>query len=275
MFQKVWPNKNSIIDLYTWWKDKAESIALSNVWLAGFILVPFHIWQEQNLRHFEGQGNLSSTVMRLIKFDLRDASSFMHCKIRSFQDLRIAREIGVSFPNAQSNHIIEILWRKPENIWTKLNIDGCSLGNRGHSSAAGIFRNYQGHPTGSFSHYLGISTNFLAEFSAFFIGVQMARGKKIQFLWIECDVEVVVTSIKNGNTLWKFKQNWFGVVSDLQAITWKITHSYREVNTIADLLAKRIAFTQVSHFWVESPIFVHHEIEWDLQERSRFRFVHS
>ncbi|XP_043687535.1 uncharacterized protein LOC122638750 [Telopea speciosissima] len=171
-------------ELLVWWKEKADSSALAKVWLAGFILVPFHIWSERNRRRFEGSCNRSGSVLRLLKLDLRDASTLMKCFIKSMQDLVLARDIGASFPIAQARRIIEVQWRKPEENWMKLNTDGCSIGNLGHSSAAGILRNCQGHPKGSFAQYLGVSTNFTAKFSTFFLGVQMAREKGIQKLWI-------------------------------------------------------------------------------------------
>ncbi|XP_043699939.1 uncharacterized protein LOC122650603 [Telopea speciosissima] len=182
-------------------------------------------------------------------------------KITPYQDLE-----------AQANEIIEVLWKKPSFDWVKLNIDGCSLGNPGHSSAAGIFRNSQGQPEGSYAEYLGIATNHTAEFTAFFIGVQMACDMHVRRLWIECDAEIVVAAIKNGNIPWKFKQAWLGMANYLQGIRWEITHNYREANTVADLIAKKCASTHTSQRWGIAPPYVHYEIEWDLQERSRFRF---
>ncbi|XP_043693114.1 uncharacterized protein LOC122643564 [Telopea speciosissima] len=178
--------------------------------MAGLILVPYQIWNERNRRRFEGQGKNSIVIQHLIKVELRDASSLMKCLIKSVQDLLIAHQIGTNFPYTQANRIIEIRWRKPNVNWVKLNIDGCSMGNPGHSSAAGIYRNSQGQPIGSFAQYLGITTNHYAKFSAFFIGVQKAKEKNINHLWIECDAEVIVAAVKKENIPWKFKQAWLG-----------------------------------------------------------------
>ncbi|XP_043701064.1 uncharacterized protein LOC122651645 [Telopea speciosissima] len=139
----------------------------------------------------------------------------------------------------KDRRIREVQWRKPDEHWMKLNIDGYSIGNPGNSSAVGILRNYEGEPKGSFAQFLGVSTNFIAEILTFFLGVKMAKEKGIQRLWIESDAQAVVTSIRSSKILWLFKQSWLEVAGYLKDIRWTITHSYKEANAVADILVKR------------------------------------
>ncbi|XP_043700215.1 uncharacterized protein LOC122650919 [Telopea speciosissima] len=72
--------------------------------------------------------------------------------------------------------------------WSKLNIDGSSLGNPSATGAGGIFRDHLGALVRCFASYQGVGTNYMAEMAAFMVGLNEACGLGIEKLWIESDL---------------------------------------------------------------------------------------
>ncbi|XP_042505696.1 uncharacterized protein LOC122082303 [Macadamia integrifolia] len=205
--------------------------------------------------------------------DIKDLSFLVPVHIKSMADLLISKKFDIhSSTRAASNHILELTWEAPlRGVW-KLNIDGCSIGNSGSSCTGGILHSAT-FQMGCYAIYEGIGTNFMAEFAAFFHGIHRASLKEITNLWIECDSQAVVSCIKRQNIPWCFLQIWWYYKGYLDSITWTISHCYQEINTIADKLAKHAAISRTSKIWNASPSFINYELDWDLQHRSRFRFM--
>ncbi|XP_042484881.1 uncharacterized protein LOC122065141, partial [Macadamia integrifolia] len=126
----------------------------------------------------------------------------------------------------------------------KLNIDACSLGNSGRSGTWGIFCDHRGNHILSFLSGLGVTTNFVAEFEAFFMGIRITKEQSWLKLWVECDSHAMAICIKKCTIPWFFQQQWRSLKAYLDTITWSIAHCYREANNIANNLAKHTALAQ-------------------------------
>ncbi|ERN14092.1 hypothetical protein AMTR_s00021p00233570 [Amborella trichopoda] len=78
-------------------------------------------------------------------------------------DLQILRTFDIPAGRSRPKILVEIIWRKPAEGWFKLNVDGCELGNPGHSRG---------------------------------VGIEIAKEKGVERLWIECDLIAVIEAIK-------------------------------------------------------------------------------
>ncbi|XP_027171858.1 uncharacterized protein LOC113771481 [Coffea eugenioides] len=120
----------------------------------------------------------------------------------------------------------------------KLNTDGCSLGNPGVSGGGGVLRDSSGAFLFGFSVPFGELTCLQAEIKALVVGVQQCRLRGFSRIRVEVDSLVLVNLL-----LRRFRCPWL-VRSDLetllaiQGLEWTVGHCYREMNQVADALAK-------------------------------------
>ncbi|XP_043687764.1 uncharacterized protein LOC122638981 [Telopea speciosissima] len=108
--------------------------------------------------------------------------------------------------------------------------------------------------------------------AAFFIGIKEAQRLKVEKLWVECDSASVVSAILSSKIPWSFLQVWWSATSYFHSSQWRITHCYREGNTLADALAKRAATSKVSCIWDTMPSFILHSVVWEALGRPLYRF---
>ncbi|KAK4707011.1 hypothetical protein R3W88_033425 [Solanum pinnatisectum] len=106
--------------------------------------------------------------------------------------------------------IHKVQWQRPPEQWVKLNTDGSALSNTGRIGAGGIIRDHRGEMILAFATPLGEGTNNQAEVRAAIFGMT----------WL--------------------LQIGYRNLMDLirQASRFKCKHTYREANTVADLLSK-------------------------------------
>ncbi|XP_043705323.1 uncharacterized protein LOC122655170 [Telopea speciosissima] len=76
-----------------------------------------------------------SKVVSLPK-EVSDGSNLEESKVKSVQELVLARRLRVSISKNLAKNIFEVRWKLPPPGWIKLNIDGSSLGNPASASAA-------------------------------------------------------------------------------------------------------------------------------------------
>jgi len=122
-----------------------------------------------------------------------------------------------------------------------LNVDDAVQGNPGRASAGGVIRGEDGEWVIGFSENLGHCYVVKAELRAFLRGLRIAREISISKLWIQSDSITVLGMLNNP-------PNWNSEFGPLihqcrQLIEWKgwdvkLSHCFREVNQVADKLAK-------------------------------------
>ncbi|XP_042488955.1 uncharacterized protein LOC122069075 [Macadamia integrifolia] len=92
-----------------------------------------------------------------------------------------------------------------------------------------------------------------SEFSAVMEAILVAMNMNARGLWIELDSAAVVAATQKMHIPWFVLQKWRFALPFLQSITWKITHCFREANTVADFLAKKAAKSGASDYSTTFP----------------------
>jgi len=154
---------------------------------------------------------------------------------------------------------MQIRWMAPIEGWYKMNTDGASRGNPGVASAGGVLRNSAGEWCGGFAVHIGRCSAPLAELWGVYYGLYMAWAKQLTHLELEVDSEVVVSFLKAGigethplSFLVRLCQGF--LLKDWQV---RISHVYREANSLADGLANHAFSLSLGlHVFDEVPISV-------------------
>ena len=148
-----------------------------------------------------------------------------------------------------SDKSFAVHWCRPMAGCFKLNVDGASRGNPGHSGGGGIIRNHRGEMIKAFSNYYGVCTNMVAEFRALEEGLFLAieLGLELSELVVESDSKVLVEMLKKSKCdQWQLLMHWKEVLG-LVDQTLFIQHQFREANSIADSLANEGINTLTFH----------------------------
>ncbi len=119
-------------------------------------------------------------------------------------------------------------------------VDGASRGNPGKAGAGAVIRDQEGRVVKKLKRYLGVTTNNMAEYQALILALEAARALGLADIKIFADSELMV---KHLTGVYRVKS------PDLRPLyekalkllegfrEFKITHVYREENSIADGLA--------------------------------------
>ena len=130
----------------------------------------------------------------------------------------------------------------PPQGFLKLNIDGASKGNPGLSGGGAILRNSLGQLVLAGSYFYGICTNMEAEFRALQDGLCLLLGFGLEVypIIIESDSKILVDMIQQNHIpSWKYWNLARLICSYLGRFNFKIQHTYREGNSVADSLANK------------------------------------
>lgn len=135
---------------------------------------------------------------------------------------------------------LTLKWELPPLGWCSLNTDGSYLSELQLAGAGGVIRDHQGQWMGGFAKCLGNMNSFQAELWAVREGLQTALQCHLFFIQLNIDSQAVVNAIQDdsesnhayGNLI----SNCRSMLRNFQGVT--IRHVYREVNTVADCLAK-------------------------------------
>ncbi|XP_042485190.1 uncharacterized protein LOC122065440 [Macadamia integrifolia] len=195
-----------------WWIRKWRVISVHDPWSMGFIVVANNVRRERNDQHHDGF--VKSNDLR----DLSVASFSLSRVIKQPSDLIYFRRLGLSAFPGKPLSMLEVFGYKPIWGWMKLNVDGCSLGNPGRVGAGGVLRNYRGNIVGSFKMFLGIHSNYYAEFKALMEAILKAKELNVGALWIESDLAALVGAIQSQSIPWYAAQDWIIVKCFLGSI---------------------------------------------------------
>jgi len=124
----------------------------------------------------------------------------------------------------------------------KVYTDGASKGNPGPAGAGGVIYDAEGSVIAEVTHYLGVTTNNVAEYTALLLTLEQAILLGIKHVDVFMDSKLVVEQM-NGR--WKIKNPVLKEINNklkillpkFQSISF--THIYRDLNTYADNLANK------------------------------------
>ena len=120
--------------------------------------------------------------------------------------------------------------------------DGASRGNPGLAGAGAVLIDADGHVIAELTKFLGVTTNNVAEYEGFIIGLEEAKRRGIDDLDARMDSKLVVEQMRGR---WKIKHpNMKPLAHKAGALfatfpTRTIAHVPREENSIADALSNR------------------------------------
>ena len=120
--------------------------------------------------------------------------------------------------------------------------DGASRGNPGLAGAGAVLLDADGHVMAELTKFLGVTTNNVAEYEGFIIGLEEAQRRGIDDLDARMDSKLVVEQMRGR---WKIKHpNMKPLALRAGALfatfpTRTIAHVPREENAIADALSNR------------------------------------
>ncbi|XP_042481901.1 14.7 kDa ribonuclease H-like protein [Macadamia integrifolia] len=187
-------------------------------------------------------------------------------RIKSHLDSERCLKLNIAVPRRKIKRVRVTFWLPPMDSWWKLNCDGSSLGNQGNAGVGGLIRDNKCQIVSIYNSFLGIASNFQAEFQALIEGIERAREMNCASLWIECDLGTMVLMVQRGLVPWFVWQRWSSLISYLRGIRWKIT----KANPVADFLAQMAAKKEASSSVVAWPPGVLEFLAEDAMGRSRF-----
>ena len=120
--------------------------------------------------------------------------------------------------------------------------DGASRGNPGLAGAGAVLLDADGRVIAELTKFLGVTTNNVAEYQGFIIGLEEARRRGVDDLDARMDSMLVVEQMRGR---WKIKHpNMKPLALKAGALfatfpTRSIAHVPREENAIADALSNR------------------------------------
>ena len=131
--------------------------------------------------------------------------------------------------------------RQKEGIW-RLFVDGAARGNPGPAGAGAALFDPSGQKRAQDHRYLGETTNNVAEYQAFILGLELALSLGVKNLHVSADSLLVVQQLKGA---YRVKTPhllplWNQARKTLQKFdAWAISHVDRSLNQEADRLANQ------------------------------------
>ncbi|KAK6782003.1 hypothetical protein RDI58_019799 [Solanum bulbocastanum] len=172
--------------------------------------------------------------------------------------------------------VILVRWKKPPELWVKINTDGSARENPGKIGAGGILRDHTGRMVLAFATPLGDGTSIQAEVEAALFGLSWSLEMGYENIILEVDSQLLVAWIMNraqhpwsiDNQLRKLQQ----LIGQIKQ--FKCNHIYREANCAADSLSKhshKITSPQVYFNSQQLPKETKAYHQLDMQEVTNFR----
>lgn len=125
-------------------------------------------------------------------------------------------------------------------MWS-LYVDGASRGNPGPAGAGAVLYGPQGEKRAEESRYLGQTTNNVAEYQAFLLGLELAQKLEVKSLYIYSDSQLLVRQLLGAYQVKKphLLPLWQKARETLQKFdAYGISHLDRSFNYEADRLAR-------------------------------------
>ncbi|KAG2724529.1 hypothetical protein I3760_01G021900 [Carya illinoinensis] len=144
--------------------------------LFSFIII-WKLWQRRYKARMEGKCISEEKIWRSIFVWIRKVQSSLpkFTKI-AFVDEERLRDLNIPIISIQFTPVKLVCWVKLRPGIFKLNTDGCSLSNQGSLGAGGVIRDLYRDMVLSFSCYLEVGSNNLAELKALVIELKYCRS---------------------------------------------------------------------------------------------------
>ncbi|CAN1833707.1 Putative ribonuclease H protein At1g65750 [Linum perenne] len=130
-------------------------------------------------------------------------------------------------------------WKAGPQDCITINTDGSVLSPHSQAAAGGILRNHIGQPIHTFGANLGLCSIMRAELRAAQFGLMIAWDRGFRRIHLQLDSQAAISAIWGGGDEDSRHSRTLISINELLCRDWDVTisHTYREGNTVADLLA--------------------------------------
>ncbi|XP_077232113.1 uncharacterized protein LOC143866589 [Tasmannia lanceolata] len=234
-----WPKKD-LNEEEQWAREKFRGKGqISTAMKLCFTSSIYHIWRERNNRVFENSKSHKSAILSKIIDEVRIKISCLDLSDTPTQaNYQIANNMGLKLKEKTSAPRY-CSWSPPPENEIKVNVDA-SLDESG-GGIGGLLRQHEGSCIAMFSKLTAGEEIFALEILAIENWVSLAAALGAHHIWIESDSLFAVKSVAgNAKCPWKQTNRIRALRASLECFTsWKISHSWREANSPADILSKR------------------------------------
>ena len=259
---------------------KAISASLSpqlfNLWKAGIAAGIHSIWYARNQSIFEDRTISLSISLATVWSGMREANNIQKGTMKnSVEDVSILRKLGVQGLPSKAPNIIAVHWLPPPPGWIKINTNGAANGNPSFAGCGGVFRSHRGFFKGGFASPIGMAFAFEAELLAVIKAIDYALQYNWTFIWLESDSSYVVHLLNSRSTAvpWPIKTRWIRCLNQIDSISFRVSHIYREGNMVANDLSKFAVNLDSDNWWFHVPTCCHSSYSRDLSGQEGFRFM--
>ncbi|CAN1176456.1 Putative ribonuclease H protein At1g65750 [Linum perenne] len=206
-------------------------------------------WLQKGLRH--SSFSLSFGIVIWILWKARNEATFENALATSDQlRLRVLHWIAgvretmkadsqVSSKATPRRVEAHIGWKAGPSESVTVNMDGSVLQPHSHAAAGGILRDYQGRPICTFAASLGCCSIMRAELRAAEFGLMIAWDRGFKKVNLQLDSMAAIGAILGDHVEDSRHGRTLEAIKELRSRDWEviISHTFREGNTVADLLA--------------------------------------
>jgi ribonuclease HI len=195
----------------------------------------------------------------------------------SMSDFTFLKIFRIDIHHPRIPVIKEVIWQPPSVNWIKCNTDGASCGNPGIAACGGVFRDHHANFVYAFAEPLGVETAYFAELCGVLKAIEIAYEKNWANLWVESDSSQVVAAFKNpkNSIAWPLRNRWKNAIFKMSHMHCIVTHTYREGNKVADLIANFGLSSSEPTFWNVGPEFILDAMDCNKRGLPNFRLCSS
>ncbi|XP_024172314.1 uncharacterized protein LOC112178392 [Rosa chinensis] len=137
----------------------------------------------------------------------------------------------------------------------------------------GIFRDKEGQFRGAFAKNVEALSAIDAEVLAVIEALRIAWVKRWAHIWLETDSMLVVQYFKNPKLVpWRLRIAWSNCLFFTHTIHFRVSHTFREGNAVADALANHGALNAGYRWWDDLPSFIAGHYGRDQSSMFYYRF---
>ncbi|KAM3340710.1 hypothetical protein P3S68_028344 [Capsicum galapagoense] len=221
-----------------WWTKKSTS-KLNMIFKAVPAIIMWILWKRRNTIKHDGSTHLNGMVcqvQQVIKKLIK--TTYPWIKLKGWTWEEVVDSMGTYRPKL---HFQKVLWKKPDVLQLKCNIDGACRGNPGMSSYGFFIRDDTRNLVYARAKGLGMGTNAEAEAIAIKEALDFCYEKDFKNLIIETDsLGLRKMIIKQWKVPWQIVEIIEDIRIYIHLINATITHTFRKGNTVADSLANEV-----------------------------------
>jgi ribonuclease HI len=229
-------------------------------------------WTERNKLKFDGLNFNAQRFKDSFILSFKDSASIVFMPCSSRPSPQAFALLGLSPLRSSAPKFIPVCWTPPPIPWIKVNTDG-SFRSPNTGGFGGIFRDSESNFMGAFAFNVEVPSAIDAKILAIMEAIRVALVKRWTHVWIETDSTLVIKYFNSPSLIpWRLKIAWLNCIHLARQINIRISHIFREGNTIADKLANYGAVNEGSIWWRMLPGFLRPSFGNDLESRISYRF---